>query len=152
LTLVAFDRDCERELIEKPLKIADNLALDGFYNFRLSELKKRWNDIAELAVSNSVYLNDDETLNELLRFLMSAISPKIMRLDVIKGERQYNIRGRYKESGFEYSVISPEQLMAYLINIAPVELTLHGGAWDDKLYKRLVSVFDAKPPEEPRAE
>ncbi|MDR2201744.1 MAG: hypothetical protein LBP26_03140 [Clostridiales bacterium] len=142
--LVAFDRDAERDIIERLLKITDNLALDGFFNFRLAELRSRWNDIAELAVNNAAYLSSDETLDELLKFLMSAISPKIMRLDVFLRGGCYSVKGRYMDGEFEYRVFNAEQLMLYLINIAPLELNLFGGFKDDRLFKRLTGIFDAK--------
>jgi hypothetical protein len=148
-TLVAFDRDAEKEIIWRTLRITDNFALDGFFNFRLAELKKRWNDVAALATNNSAYLNDDATLNELLKFLLGAVSPKIMRLDVSKLDGQYSVKGRYLESPFEYRAATQEQLMIYIINIAPVELTLRGGICDDKLIERLAYIFDVKSAETP---
>jgi hypothetical protein len=144
LTLVVFDRDCERKLIDKSLRLSDRLALDGFFNFKMTELKKRWNDIAELAASNSRCLAGEDALNELLRFLMSAVTPKVTRLEVIKSDDRYRIKGALGDSGFEYSVADSDRLLAYLINIAPVELTLRGSFDDDKLYRRLVGIFDAK--------
>ncbi len=143
-TLVAFDRDTEKEIILGALNFGDNLALDGLFNFKLVELKKRWDDIAELAVNNSVYLSSDETLNELLKFLMSAISPKVAKLEIAKNKDFYRIRGKRGDGEFEYRVCSPEQLMIYLINIAPIELTLCGSFENDKIFNRLVSIFDIK--------
>ena len=140
-TLVAFDRDTERDIIYGVLSFGDSLALDGLFNFRLGELKKRWNDIAELAVNNSAYLNSDETLNELLKFLMSAISPKITKLEVVKRGDCYNIKGDMGGE-FKYRITSPEQLMIYLINIAPVELILRGSFENDKIFDRLTGIFD----------
>ncbi len=145
-TLVAFDRDLEKELILQNLKISDHIALDGLMNFKLTELKKRWNDIAELAANNSAYLNNDETLNELLKFLMSSISPKVNKLEVTKNPSDYGVSGKFNEKDFEYKLVSPEQLLLYLINAAPLELVLKGDFEDDILFKRLVCIFDAKEP------
>ena len=143
-TLVAFDREAESEIIEKNLAINDYLALDGFFNFRLGELRGRWDEIANLASSNSLYLNHEETLNELLKFLMSAVTPKISKLSILALSDHYSVTGQYKSSRFTFRICSPEQLMIYLINIAPLELTLEGEFSDEKLYKRIVSIFDGK--------
>lgn len=140
-TLVAFDRDTEREMIRDALDIGDNLALDGFFNFRLADLRKRWDDIAELAVSNSVYLRSDDTLNELLKFLMSAISPKVRKLEIVKRNGYYSVKGN-SDGEFEYRICSPEQLMVYLINIAPLELTLRGSFENDEIFDRITGIFD----------
>jgi len=143
-TLVAFDREAETEIIDKNLKITDYLALDGFFNFRLCELKKRWDEIAELASNNARHLHQEETLNELLKFLMSAITPKIPKLSISVLSDHFNVSGQYKNSRFEFRILNPEQLMIYLINVAPLELTLEGEFADKKLYNRIVSIFDGK--------
>lgn len=140
-TLVAFDRDTEKEIIYSALNLGDNLALDGFFNFKLVELRKRWDDIAELAVNNSAYLKSDETLNELLKFLMSAISPKVTKLEIVKRNGYYSVKGN-SNGDFEYRICSPEQLMVYLINIAPMELTLRGSFENDEIFDRLIGIFD----------
>jgi len=143
-TLVVFDREAENEIIENNLVLNDCLALDGFFHFRLGELKKRWDEIAQLASHNSLYLNHEETLNELLRFLISAVTPKIQKLSVSVSEGCYNVTGRYQNSNFEFRLLSPEKLLVYLINVAPLELTLDGEFSDERLYKRIVSIFDGK--------
>ena len=143
-TLVAFDRDNEREIINKALVIQDGMSLDGIFYFRLDELRARWDEIGKLATDNAFYLIDEDTLNELIRFLISAVSPKIMRLDISQKDNEYSVCGKLHESEFVYNVIGTEQLMLYLIDIAPLELTLRGNFTDKRLYERLVRIFDAK--------
>ncbi|MCL2234738.1 MAG: hypothetical protein FWC11_01315 [Firmicutes bacterium] len=146
-SLVAFDRETESEMVDKSLKLGEQIALDGLFNFRLNELKKRWDDIALLARNNATYLNNDEALCELLRFLLSAISPKIMRLDISEGGKggdkgQYFVKGDYQGGGFEYKINCANQLLLYLINVAPLELNLHGKFSDKKLLNRLTNIFE----------
>ncbi len=143
-TLVAFDRENERELIESCLIMQDGMSLDGIFNFRMQELKKRWQEIADLAMSNALYLLDEETFNELIRFLIGAVNPKIMRLDVKQTDNRFNVCGHLPESDFEYDIVGTEQLMLYLIDIAPLELRLSGNFTDKRLCNRLMQIFDAK--------
>jgi len=143
-SLVAFDREAEKEIAESALKFNDNIALDGIFNFKLAELKQRWNEIAQLATSNSNHLHHDDTLNELLRFLVSAVTPKIKKLAVGANEHYFVVKGIYNKNNFEVSFTTAEQLMVYLINVAPLELTLEGDFSDKKLYNTIVSIFDGK--------
>lgn len=143
-TLVAFDRENERDLIKDGLIMRNGMSLDGIYYFRLRELRKHWEEISELAVSNAPFLLDEDTLNELIRFLISAVNPKIMRLDVTQKDNKYNVSGHLPESDFEYNIVGTEQLMLYLIDIAPLELRLYGHFTDKRLCDRLVRIFDAK--------
>ena len=148
-TLVAFDRENEREIIQNNLPICNGMSLDGIFHFRLRELQTRWNEIARLATENAPYLSDEDTLNELIRFLIGAISPKIMRLEVSQQDNRYNVYGRLPESEFEFNIIGTEQLLLYLIDIAPLELKLNGPFTDKRLCDRLVRIFDAKRAETP---
>ena len=143
-TLVAFDRENEREIIADNLLLCDGMSLDGIFYFRLQELRTRWEEIARLATENAPYLIDEDTLNELIRFLISAVNPKIMRLDVSQHDNRYNVSGHLPESDFEYNIIGTEQLLLYLIDIAPLELRLNGQFTDKRLCDRLVRIFDAK--------
>lgn len=143
-TLVAFDRENERAIIDKAMIMQNGMSLDGIFYFRLQELRKHWDEIAELATSNAAYLIDEDTLNELIRFLISAVNPKIMRLEISQNDNKYNVSGHLPESDFEYNIIGTEQLLLYLIDIAPLELKLNGNFTDKRLYERLIRIFDAK--------
>lgn len=143
-TLVAFDRECERELIYKIIEVRPSISLDGYYNFRLSELKKRWDEICSLITGNASFLYDELTLNELLRFLVSAINPKILKLELKQQGDTYFLTGIHNDAEFKLTTQGGENLMLYLIDLAPIELEINGELFDNKLYCRLVEVFDAK--------
>ena len=66
-TLVAFDRENERKLLNKIVHVEDGMTIDGIFNFQLGELKERWLEICNLTRNNGAYLYDDETYNELLQ-------------------------------------------------------------------------------------
>ena len=143
-TLVAFDRERERELLDEIITVGQSVSLDGIYNFRLGELKLRWDEICALITSNASFLYDEMTLNELLRFLVSAINPKIMKLELRSRGDEYLLLGNHNDSEFKMVTRGSENLMLYLIDLAPIELEISGEIADEKLYCRLVEVFDAK--------
>lgn len=143
-TLVAFDRENERKLLNQIVCVEDNMALDGIYNFKLRELKERWLEICNLTRNNGMYLNDDETYNELLRFLISAVNPKINKLTVCENEGKFRLTGRLKNSNINIVAKSSSELMYYLVDFAPLELIIDGGLSSSDLTKRLTGIFDAK--------
>ncbi len=143
-TLVAFDRENEHKLLNKIIRIEDNMALDGIFNFKLGELKDRWLEICNLTRNNGAYLYDDETYNELLRFLISAVNPKINKLTVCESEGKYRLTGALKNSIIDLVVLSSSELMYYLIDFAPLELVIDGKLSNIELSKRLTGIFDAK--------
>lgn len=143
-TLVAFDRENEHKLLSDIISIEDNMTLDGIFNFKLGELKKRWIEICNLTRNNGEYLYDDDTYNELLRFLISAVNPKINKLTVKEEGGSYSLKGALKNSVLNIDVINGVELMYYLIDLAPLELVIDGNITDGELYGRLVGIFDAK--------
>ncbi len=143
-TLVAFDRENERKMLNKIVRVEDGMSLDGYFNFRLGELKERWLEICKLTKSNGMYLYDDETYNELLRFLISAVNPKINKLTVHETDGKYSLTGALKSGELNLSACDGVQLMYYLIDLAPLELVIDGGITNVELFRRLVGIFDAK--------
>ncbi len=143
-TLVAFDRENEHKLLNKILRVEDGMTLDGIFNFKLGELKDRWLEICNLTKNNGAYLHDDDTYNELLRFLISAVNPKINKLTVRESDGNYRLTGAMKNSTFDLKTDSSSELMYYLIDLAPLELEIDGGITNRELSQRLVGIFDAK--------
>lgn len=143
-TLVAFDRENERKLLNRIVKIKEGMTLDGYFNFLLTELKERWLEICKLTQSNKDYLFDDDTYNELVRFLISAINPKIKKVTVFESNNKYCISG-YTDGGELFlSASDGIQLMYYLIDLAPLELVIDGKLSNGDLFRRIVGIFDAK--------
>lgn len=143
-TLVAFDRENEHKLLNGILEVRDGMNLDGIFDFKLGELKERWLEICKLTKSNGTYLYDDETYNELLRFLISAVNPKINKLTVCENNGKYRLTGAMKNSTLELSACDSMELMYYLIDLAPLELVIDGRISNRELSQRLVGIFDAK--------
>ena len=125
-TLVAFDRENERKLLNKTVRVEDGMTIDGIFNFRLGELKERWLEICNLTRNNGAYLYDDETYNELLRFLISAVNPKINKLTVCEKEGKYRLTGSLKNSVLDLDVGNSSELMYCLVDLAPLELVIEG--------------------------
>lgn len=143
-TLVAFDRENEHKLLNNVIRVEDNMTLDGIFNFKLCELKERWIEICNLTRSNGAYLYDDETYIELLRFLISAVNPKVNKLTVREENGGYSLSGSLKNSVINIDAQTSAELMYYLIDLAPLELVIDGGISNRELSKRLVGIFDAK--------
>ena len=127
-TLVAFDRENERKLLNKIVHVEDGMTIE----------------ICNLTRNNGAYLYDDETYNELLRFLISAVNPKINKLTVCETEGKYRLTGSLKNSVLDLDVGNSSELMYCLVDLAPLELVIDGRISNRELSKRLIGIFDAK--------
>lgn len=144
-TLVAFDRESEQSLIDAAFEIEDGMAIDGIYRFKLGELRNRWKEICDLTKENAFFLVDESTFFELLRFLISAVNPKVPTLTLKQEDNKYIVTGMSEEKGLKL-VLSKEELVFYLVDFAPIELVLIGEFSDKSLKSQLQMLFDAKAP------
>ena len=144
--LVAFDREWDRELVLKNLFLKNELLLDGFFNFRLKELRAKWQEVCDLASNNSGYLEYHDTFIELLAFLVKTIDGKIDNVFIAKDETGYLLYGgdgkpldRVK-LGVD-KTITDETLLPNLIGLAPQEVFLAGGAVPEYIKNIMSSIF-----------
>ena len=137
-TLVAFDRERDELLVRSKLResTADVFSLDGFYNFRLRELKKRWMNLADTVRMNAPLIRDPESFNVVLRFLLSTVTPKKEKVSVVS-------RG----DGYVFSdscdrVLGGDELIFELIDVAPMSVNVSGKIADERVNERLHGIFD----------
>lgn len=138
--LTAFDRDRDREYIAATLTLSDDFSIDGYYMFKLGELKKRWGEIAGLTDENIGLLYDEEALFLLLRFLLSAADPKCETVTVGQENQAYYLR--FGEENHTLSAAGRADLMLGLIDIAPAEVLIEHPIDDADLNCLLYSLFD----------
>lgn len=143
-TLVVFDRESEQTLIENAFEVEDGMAIDGIFRFKLTELKNRWKEICTLTKENSFFLIDEPTFFELLRFLISAVNPKVRTLTLRQDGNEYIVTGMSDAEGLKLS-LTKDELVFYLVDFAPLELVLLGEFSDSALKAQLQMLFDAKP-------
>lgn len=89
--LVAFDRETDKYIISRALKIEKGIYLDSFYQFRLKQLRTKWMEIIKLANDNASYLLCNDTFIDLLRFLIENIEISRGTINVIKKENEYKL-------------------------------------------------------------
>lgn len=142
--LTGFDRDTEEEIVSEKLPTGRRLCLDGLETFRLGELHSRWNEMCSLASEHAGYLEDDSTMNELLRFFMDAGKSCGSRAEVFRAEGGYRLVEHTRDGRTGETVFNAfDDLLCRLIDIAPSETILNGFEYD-ACYIRLNTIFDAK--------
>ncbi len=72
-TMCVFDSNYDTNYIKRKINDLDVLALDGCYNFRLIDVKKKWNEVVDLSNNYSGFLSERSVLYEFLSFLLDAI-------------------------------------------------------------------------------
>lgn len=71
--LVYFDKETDKFLVSKHLKLDKNIVLESFFYFKLAPLREKWKELVGIANENGSYLISDDSFIELLRFLIDNI-------------------------------------------------------------------------------
>lgn len=74
--LVSFDKEADKYIVQHALELESSIDIEAFYHFKLTSLKEKWKELVQIANDNKAYLSSNETLVELLRFLVDNLEVK----------------------------------------------------------------------------
>lgn len=126
--LVVFDRQTDKDIIKKNLVLQDKLNIDSFYYFRLSSLKARWRDIADVVNENIPLMLQNNSISELTRCFVSETAKDINELHLLVGSKKIQIEINNELSDLEFDVSAEylESLLTEIISISPQKIIVHG--------------------------
>lgn len=80
--ICVFDNDYDKQIVSRLVEIDQNVCIDGYYNFRLAAVKKKWSDITQLVSDNLYVLSDNSLIVEFLQYLLESTPSKVKTLSV----------------------------------------------------------------------
>ena len=72
--LALFDRETDEQFLLGDMSLSGCVYLDSYTEFRLTLLKKRWQEIVDLAIDNHFALLDIATMGQIISFLISTMN------------------------------------------------------------------------------
>ncbi len=81
-TICIFDADYDRQMVSRLLDMDKTVCLDGYYNFRLDAIKRKWSEIVGLVSDNFYVLSDSKMITEFLQYLSESMPSKVKKLSV----------------------------------------------------------------------
>ena len=73
-TICKFDSEYDKQFVARIISDSSTVCLDGYYNFKMSQVKRKWQDISKLVCDNSFLLADNELIIELLQYLLESLT------------------------------------------------------------------------------
>ena len=147
--LVAFDRETDKYIISKALKINKILNLESFYNFRLKQLRIKWLELIKLANDNAGYLLCNDTFIDLLKFLIENIEISVGVVNVLKENNNFVICDEYfnkinkKQIDIqeidEQNLNNDVNLITSLIALSPKKINIHCDKYENSQALTLLS-------------
>lgn len=135
--LTGFDSESDKKILSKSYVFNSGTALDGVYRFKMQKLKKRWDEIISLTVENGMYIAQDGTYFELIRFLFSNIEARVKDVS-IKGGDEYRIFG---ENRLLFASKDVKEIVYALIDYAPVTVAINKSFGNDDTVNLITKIF-----------
>ena len=80
--ICVFDNDYDKQIVSRLVEVDQTVCIDGYYNFRLGAVKKKWSDITRLVSDNFYVLSDNSLIVEFLQYLLESTPSKVKNLSV----------------------------------------------------------------------
>ena len=80
--ICVFDNDYDKQIVSRLVEVDQTVCIDGYYNFRLAAVKKKWSDITRLVSDNFYVLSDNGLIVEFLQYLLESTPCKVKNLSV----------------------------------------------------------------------
>ena len=119
--LVNYDKKTDIIIATTLIKITPVILLDALYDFGISKLKARWQEVVQLVNDNHVKLVQKNLYNELLRFLILNMDHKTKEAHIMYLDRKTKICNSKLEP---YQQTDPN-IINTLIDLAPQQIFIH---------------------------
>ena len=148
-TMCVFDKAYDRQIIAKIIDTDKPLFIDGYCNFRLNMLKRKWSEIAKLVCENNYILRDKQLILEFLQYLLESIESKISQLSVTLEENTFmlydennNLMPAAQSLAQQTSV--EEEAALNILLLKPKHLTIYSAEKPSEEFCELMQMFDCK--------
>lgn len=149
-TICVFDNDYDKQQIAKIIDLDKPLYIDGYYNFMLTSLKRKWEEISRLVCENGSIINDNELITEFLQYLLESVPSKVKRLSVNFDSGDYTLyNSGNKVLTKLYSLAEEcsveEEAMLNVICLNPQSVKVYSdGTLSNDFRKMLEDLFEAE--------
>lgn len=117
-TMCAFDHKYDVHQLAGIVDATSNIYIDGYYNFRMTNFKRRWQNVVNMVLENDYLLHDNELILEFLQYLLQSVDVKTQQLSVCfdtYGYTLYDATGKVVQSISAFSLESTAEQSA-LVN------------------------------------
>ncbi len=146
--LLSFDKESDRYIIEEQLDLEKSIDVEAFYFFKLASLREKWKELVKIANDNKAYLSSNDTLVELLKFLVDNLELKCEAVNLMQKDNKllfydtnFNLLGQndISEKDIDSTIISS------LIALAPRNVNIYcADSFNNNLVHLLKQIFDKR--------
>lgn len=146
--LLNFDKDADKYIAQKFLTLDSSIDVDAFFYFKLPSLKAKWKELVQIANDNKGYLSSNETLVELLKFLVDNLEIKNGEITILEDNGEIGFYDENKNLIKKNNINDKDidsTIISSLISFAPKIVNVYSSDnFNENLIKLLKQIFDKR--------
>lgn len=136
-----FDADADREYIKKQIDFSGKILIDSLYNFKLQELKQRWQKTVDIIELNGIIKNES-TILDILKYLTSMSESVVESADVFISKDKLKIKHYSAAKNYKNDFSGLSDFLTEMIELNPAKINIRNKSEDDKeLVHMLEKIF-----------
>ncbi|MCM1289201.1 MAG: hypothetical protein NC183_01900 [Corallococcus sp.] len=148
-TMCVFDKSYDQQLVSKILDADKPIFIDGYCNFRLDALKRKWEEIAKLVCDNDYILHDEELIMEFLQYLLDSVNHQTTNMTLsLEGDTfiMYDAKGKVLQPvrSLAKDVTAEEEAAVNVLLLKPKRISVYYGKRPEPCFLKLLELFDCK--------
>lgn len=149
-TICVYDSPADKRYVRSLIEADKPIFLDGYYNFRIGNLKKKWRDVCRLVSDNACILYDDRLILEFLQYLFDTAERNVCAISVSLQNDGFWLFDEHgwvlpKTVSLAKCTSAAEEVMLNLICSKPQNVTIYHNCSLNSDFKRMCdALFAAK--------
>lgn len=129
-TICIFDSEYDKQFVSRIVSDSATVCLDGYYNFKMAQVKRKWQDISKLVSDNDFILTDNELIIEFLQYLLESMTTKEKVLSASLDDNDFALfdkdsKALSKLKSLAKTVTVEEEAMLNIICLKPTKLNVY---------------------------
>ena len=145
-TICIFDNEYDKQFISRVVEPEQIICLDGYYNFKMSLIKRKWLEISKLVSDNDYILTDNELITEFLQYLLESMTCKEDKLSVSLDKDSFIMFGNANKArdslqSLARSLNVEEEAALNIICLKPKKVIIYYGEEPSKDFCRMMNAL-----------
>ena len=90
-TMCIFDHVYDAKMVTHLINVEKDIYLDGYYNFRMQDFKRKWQNVANMILENDYVLSDNTLILEFLQYLLQSVDTKTKQISLCIEDNNYDL-------------------------------------------------------------
>ncbi len=118
-----FDADADKEIIAEKIDFSHNILIDSLYNFRLQELKSKWQKTVDLILINGVH-KESSSMLDIMKYLAAMSENSVQNAEVELSCKNLKVKFFEKIKSYKNDFSGLSNFLTEMIELNPAKIII----------------------------